>query len=62
MSEYESEQIDVKDVHIRKNQFANKSEKDIIIQLHNDIFINTIDHDFFTELTKHEIITHFTAY
>lgn len=62
MSDYAFDAFDIKEIEIKENDFANEHEKDVIIQLHNDIFIKTIDHDFFAELTKHEIVKHFTAY
>ena len=62
MADYPIKKSDLEDVEIKENDLTNESDKDQLISLHNDIFIRLIDNDFLTELNKHDLTKHFTAY
>ena len=62
MAKYNIEKNELEDVEIKGNSLANDSDKDKLISLHNGIFIRFIDNDFLSELNKHELIKHFTAF
>jgi len=52
----------IENIEIKENTFTDESEKESLINFHNDIFIKTIDDDFIDGLNAHELIKHYTAY
>lgn len=49
-------------IDVRENDFSDDEERTKLINLHNDIFIKTMDAEFMNEISERELLKHFTAY